>query len=230
MWALPDLFLFSDRRTDPAMQSLLAHAQKTQTPLWGCLVLLAWCWVLPSDPRNTRAPTLWVDADIEPCLMERKVCTRQYKRVLWALQRSQVLWNSWAEITYMEETKFCCQSYSGMPFQAHPQTWILWTAKQTLCSVHFRRSIAQCAGSEVTGILPLASMLLDQNLRKVVSACSPGTPADTPKESAKGTWRIQVHVTKFKSTHAVPMEKKVRLKRLFFRSKSALLWEGLGER
>lgn len=41
MWALSDFSLFSAQRTDLEMPSLLACAQKTQTPLWGCLVPLA---------------------------------------------------------------------------------------------------------------------------------------------------------------------------------------------
>lgn len=32
---------------------------------------------------------------------------------------------------------------------------------KSMCTAHSRRSAAQCAGSKVTGILPLASMLLD---------------------------------------------------------------------
>lgn len=196
MWALPDLFVLwpKDRPSNALSAGSCPGDTNSALRVPGTLgSSTAMVLGAAKPPQEHQGSHPLMGADIKPSLVERKVCTWQYERVLWAPEKSQVLWNTWAEITYMEETKFCCQPYSGLPFQAQPQSWILWTAKQTLCkgmcSAHFRRSAAQCAGSEVTGILPLASVLLNQNLRKVVSACSPGTPVDTPKESANGTWK-----------------------------------------
>lgn len=196
------------------MPSLLACSQNTQTPLWGCLVPLAppqwWCcqvtppapglppfeWVLPSNHVSWkgRCEPEGIKWSCDPHRSPRFCEIHGLKSLTWRRQF------------------FCCQPYSGLPFQAHPKPGPCEQLNKApckgMCSAHFRRSAAQCAGSEVTGILPLASMLVDQNLRWVVSACSPGTPVSTPKEPANGNWRIQVHATKFKSIRAVPMEKK----------------------
>lgn len=222
MCVLLDFSLFSDQRTELAVPSLLACAQKTQTPLWG-----AWCpWLLlPSNPTSTRAPTLWVGADIKPCLMERKVCTLRGMKAPVSPREvpGSVKFMGWNHLHRGDKSLL-----PALFRTAYPSTFPNLdpvNSKQSLCkgmcSAHFRAFSAQRAGSEVTGILPLASTLFDQNLRKVFSACSPGTPVDMPKESANSTWKIQVHVTKFKSTCAVATEKNVghaRLKWLLFRS------------
>lgn len=73
------------------------------------------CQAIPWRPGLP--PFEW---DVTPRTSWRKVGVH-HQRLLWALEKSQVLWHLWAEITWIEGQKFCCQSCLGLSFQAHHQ-------------------------------------------------------------------------------------------------------------
>ena len=105
-------------------------------------------------------------ADTKPCLRERKVCTRGYGRVLRAPEKSQVLeihglrsLRQGREIFAANITQDCLSKHIPKLRSCEEPTT---TPCKSMCSAHCRRSSAQRAGSELTGILPLASTLLSQ--------------------------------------------------------------------
>lgn len=169
MWALSDFSLYLDPRTDPAMSPLMACVQKTQTPPWGN----AWhpslqeqwrCLVLPSHPLKTRASTLWMGADTKPCLLEKKLCTKGYGRVLQRSPRFSEIHGlrslRWGREILAASLSQDCLSKHIPKLRSCEK--LATTPCKSMCSAHCRRSSAQRAESELTGILLLASTLLGQ--------------------------------------------------------------------
>lgn len=133
MWTLSDFSLFSDQRTDLAMPSLLACAQKTQTALWRSLVPLAppvRCWCCQATPQTPGLPPLeWVLTSNHASWKGR--CTPEGIKGSCELQRSPRFCeiHGLKSLTWKRQF-FCGQPHSGLSFQAYPQTWILWTAEE----------------------------------------------------------------------------------------------------
>lgn len=127
------------------------------------------CWCCKATPQTPGLPPLeWVLTSNHASWKGR--CTPESIKGSCEPQRSLRFCeiHGLKSLTWKRQF-FCGQPHSGLSFQAYPQLGFCEQLKKSLCkgmwSAHFRRSAAQCAGSEVTGILPLASMLLDQNLR-----------------------------------------------------------------